>query len=80
MSKKIILESTTHARNAGMNKRKQCRLTLASGSTNARRAVFCSSQREGVAVFSVLMAQHLARPFSKEVVHVVRRSYHGIIS
>jgi len=30
--------------------------------------VCCSNQREGIVVFSVLMAQSLARPFSKEVV------------
>lgn len=62
-----------------MNKRKQCPQTLVSGSMNAKHVVFCSSQRRGIVVFSVLMVQPLVRPFSKEEVHVVRRSCHGIL-
>lgn len=78
--RKLFLNQPLHALSVGTNRLKRCRLTLVSGSTNAKHVVLCSSRREGIVAFSALMAQLPVRPYSKEVVHVVRRSYHGIIS
>lgn len=57
-----------------MSKRKQCPQTHVSGSMNAKHAVFCSSRREGIVAFSVLMAQPLVRPFSKQAGWNLRRA------
>jgi hypothetical protein len=46
-----------------MNKRKQCQQIPASGSTNAKHAVLCSSRRKGIVAFSAHMAQLPVRAF-----------------